>query len=224
MTYVQVAIDGPSGAGKSTISKAAARELGFVYIDTGAMYRAAGLKALRLGVKPGDAAEVEKFLPFLDIDIRHVDGVQKIFLDREDVSEKIRAPKVSIAASDISAIPAVRLAMVDMQRRLAQSHNVIMDGRDIGTYVLPGAKIKIFLTASVKDRADRRYIELREKGLDVAFADVLKDMEYRDKNDSSRAFAPLCPAEDATVIDTSGNALEKSVELIINHIKERLSQ
>ncbi len=219
---VQVALDGPAGAGKSTIAKRVAKDLGFIYIDTGAMYRAVALKAIKSGITPSDEKEVEKMLPILDIDIRHQDGVQKVFLDGEDVSEKIRTPEVSVAASDISAIPKVRLKMVDMQRDLAGSHNVIMDGRDIGTYVLPNAKIKIFLTASTEKRAERRYKELLEKGTSTTFEEVKKDMEYRDKNDSTRAFAPLKVADGAKVIDTSDLNLEESINTVIEHIKSEV--
>lgn len=219
---VQIAIDGPAGAGKSTISKLLAKELGYVYIDTGAMYRAVGLKVLRCGYSSKDAEAAEQVLKTLDIDIRPSAGAQKVFLDGEDVSELIRTPEVSIAASDVSAIPAVRLAMVELQRNLAASRNVIMDGRDIGTYVLPNADIKIFLTASPEDRALRRYRELIEKNVKADYDEVLNDMLYRDKNDSTRAMAPLCAAPDADIIDTTGNALEKSVEILREHIETRL--
>lgn len=220
---MQVAIDGPSGAGKSTLAKALAKELRFTYIDTGAMYRAVGLFVLRQGISTKDAAAIEGVLDEIEIEIMHDASGQQIWLSGENVTEKIRTPEVSIAASDVSAIPAVRLKLVELQRKLAEKCDVIMDGRDIGTYVLPSAPIKIFLTASDEERARRRYEELLAKGQDVTYEEVLKDMRYRDQNDSSRAFAPLKAAEDATVVDTSGNSFEESFDLLYQLIKERMS-
>ncbi|OQB15903.1 MAG: Cytidylate kinase [Firmicutes bacterium ADurb.Bin193] len=223
MANIRVAIDGPAGAGKSTISKIVAKELGFIYIDTGAMYRAVGLKAIRLGVDTKkDIPAITKLMDDIRIDIKYGEQGQIVILDGEDVTSKIRDPLVSIAASDVSAIPAVRLKLVELQRSLAKKDNVIMDGRDIGSYVLPDAEIKIFLTASVSDRAKRRYDELVLKGIDINLDDVKADIEYRDKNDSSRSFAPLTVAPDALVVDTTGNTLEQSVDLLIGIIKERL--
>ena len=218
----KIAIDGPAGAGKSTISKKVASSLGYVYIDTGAMYRTVGLKAVRCGIDTTDAKGVEKVLAGLDIDIRHEDVEQHIYLDGENVSDKIRTPEISMAASNVSAIPAVRVAMVDMQRKLAANHDVVMDGRDIGSFVLPDAEIKIFLTASAEARAKRRYKELIEKGESVSFEEVYNDMVQRDKNDSTRAVSPLVVAEGATVIDTSELNLEESVQKVITHIRSKI--
>ena len=181
----QVAIDGPGGAGKSTIAKAVAKELGWIYVDTGAMYRAVGLSALkrRLSIRQ-QQAEVEAMVPSLDIQLRFSEGCQRIFLDGEDVSEAIRTPEVSLAASDVSAISKVREALLERQRQLAETENVVMDGRDIGTVVLPHARVKLFLTASAEERARRRHRELAAKGEEVPFEQVLADLCYRDKLDS----------------------------------------
>ncbi len=217
----KIAIDGPAGAGKSSISKKVAKALGYIYIDTGAMYRTVGLKAVRCGIETTDAEGVSSILNDLDIDIRHEGVEQHIYLEGEDVSEKIRTPEISMAASNVSAIPAVRLAMVDMQRKLAQNHNVVMDGRDIASYVLPDAEVKIFLTASVEARAQRRFNELTEKGEKVDFEVVKADMIQRDKNDSTREFSPLTIAKDATVIDTSNLTFEESVTKVLEHIRSK---
>ena len=220
---INVAIDGPAGAGKSTISRRAAAALGFLYIDTGALYRTVGLYALRRGVNTKDAAAVEACLtPELQVELRFADGEQRMFLNGEDVSAAIRTPEASLAASDVSAVPAVRAYLFDLQKQMAHENNCIMDGRDIGTVVLPDAKVKIFLTASPEARAERRYDELIEKGMDVKYEDVLADMIQRDYNDSHRAIAPLKPADDAILLDTSGNTLEQSVELVTRTIKERI--
>lgn len=218
----KIAIDGPAGAGKSTISKKVASLLGFVYIDTGAMYRTVGLKAVRCGVDTNDEKGVIELLPSLDIDIRHEGVEQHIYLDGENVSDQIRTPQISMAASNVSRIPAVRLAMVDMQRKLAQNHDVVMDGRDIASYVLPDAEIKIFLTASVDARAKRRYDELLEKGENVSFEDVKNEMIQRDTNDSTREFAPLTIADGAEVIDTSELTLGESIDKVINYVRENI--
>lgn len=223
MATIKIAIDGPAGAGKSTISKMVAKQLGFIYIDTGAMYRAVGLAALRRKKDPKSAQEVESILDDLAIDIRHMGGDQQVYLDGENVSAEIRRPEVSVAASDVAVIPAVRLKLVELQRALAEKENVIMDGRDIGTYVLPNASVKVFLTASLEERARRRYEELLEKGYDGTLEAVKEDMSYRDKNDSGRDFAPLKPAEDSVIVDTTGNTLEQSVALIRQLIHERIS-
>ena len=222
MSTFKIAIDGPAGAGKSTIAKAAAKELKFVYIDTGAMYRAIGLAAIRAGVDPNkDVKGVEGLLPDIKIDISHSDAGQLVFLNGEDVSTEIRLPEVSVAASDVSKIPAVRSKLLDLQRSIAEKTDVIMDGRDIGTVVLPNADLKIFLTASVEERAMRRYKELCDKGIDCNFDEVKKDMEYRDKNDSEREIAPLKPAEESVLVDTTGNTLAESVSAILQIMKER---
>ena len=218
----KIAIDGPAGAGKSTISKKVAKELGYVYIDTGAMYRTVGLKAVRMGIDTTDEKAVSAILSDLDIDIRHEGVEQHIFLDGENVSGEIRTPEISMAASNVSAIGNVRVALVDMQRKLAANHDVVMDGRDIATFVLPDAEVKIFLTASVDARAERRYKELIEKGTEVSFEDVKKEMIQRDKNDSTRAVSPLKIAEDATVIDTSELNLEQSINKVVEFIRSKI--
>ena len=223
MSIINVAIDGPAGAGKSTISRAAAKELGFIYIDTGALYRTVGLNALRKGADVNDAESVIATLTDeLKVELRFIDGEQRMFLNEEDVSDKIRTPEVSSAASITSAVPEVRKYLFDLQKNLAKNNNCIMDGRDIGTVVLPDAKVKIFLTASPEARAQRRYDELIEKGMDVKYDDVLADMIKRDYDDSHRAIAPLKQADDAILADTSGNTLEESIALIIKIIKDNI--
>lgn len=220
---INVAIDGPAGAGKSTISKAAAKELGFIYIDTGALYRTVGLNALRSSADIEDPESIKKTLTSdLSVELRFIDGEQRMFLNGEDVSSEIRTPSASMAASKVSAVPAVREYLFDLQKKLAHENNCIMDGRDIGTVVLPDAKVKIFLTASPEARAKRRYKELVEKGMKVKFEDVLSEMKERDYNDSHRAIAPLKPASDAILLDTSDINLEESVALIIKTIKENI--
>lgn len=218
----KIAIDGPAGAGKSSISKKVAKALGYIYIDTGAMYRTVGLKAVRCGIDTKDSEGVASILPTLDIDIRHEGVEQHIFLDGENVSDQIRTPEISMAASNVSAIPAVRVALVDLQRKLADNHDVVMDGRDIGSFVLPDAEVKIFLTASVDARAERRYKELLEKGETVDFDAVKEDMILRDKQDSTRAVSPLVVADGATVIDTSKLNFEESVNAVIEHIRSNV--
>ena len=223
MSVINVAIDGPAGAGKSTISRAAAKELGFIYIDTGALYRTVGLNALRQGADVKDPESVIATLTDeLKVELRFIDGEQRMFLCGEDVSDKIRTPEVSSAASITSAIPEVRKYLFDLQKNLAKNNNCIMDGRDIGTVVLPDAKVKIFLTASPEARAQRRYKELTEKGMDVKYDDVLADMVKRDYDDSHRAIAPLKQADDAVLADTSDKTLQESIDLIINIIKDNI--
>ena len=220
---INIAIDGPAGAGKSTISRKAAAELGFIYIDTGALYRTVGLNALRKGADINDAESVVATLTDdLKVELKFVDGEQRMFLCGEDVSDKIRTPEVSSAASKTSAVPEVRKFLFDLQKQLAKENNCIMDGRDIGTVVLPDADVKIFLTATPEARAERRYLELKEKGMDVKYEDVLSDMIKRDYDDSHRAIAPLRQADDAVLADTSGNTLEQSIDLILTIIKERI--
>ncbi len=219
----QVAIDGPGGAGKSTIAKAVAKELGWIYVDTGAMYRAVGLSALKRGLSiRQQQAEVEAMMPSLDIQLRFSEGCQRIFLEGEDVSEAIRTPEVSLAASDVSAISKVREALLERQRQLAETENVVMDGRDIGTVVLPHARVKLFLTASAEERARRRHRELAAKGEEVPFEQVLADLCYRDKQDSTRAAAPLRMAKDAVLVDTTGLSLEQSTAKVLELIRERI--
>ncbi len=221
---VAVAIDGPSGAGKSTIARILAAELGFVYVDTGALYRTIGLAVLRRNLDPNDEQQVVGLLPELTVSLGYVDGSQRVFLNGEDVSGCIRSPEVSMAASAVSALPPVRRFLFDLQQDTARRQNVIMDGRDIGTVVLPFAEVKIFLTASDEDRARRRFEEFQAKGISTSYEAVLKDMKERDYNDSHRAAAPLRPAEDAVRIDTTGNTLEQSVELLKALVSERLKE
>ncbi len=222
MATFKIAIDGPAGAGKSTIAKLAASELGIVYVDTGAMYRAIGLACIRAGINPDkEVLKVEMLLPDINVEIAHSEGGQSVFLNGEDVSVEIRLPEVSVAASDVSRIPAVRAKLLELQRGLAEKTDVIMDGRDIGTVVLPNAQLKIFLTASVEERAQRRFRELIEKGVECDFDSVKADMEYRDKNDSEREIAPLKPAEESIIVDTTGKSLDESVEWIMQIITEK---
>lgn len=220
---VAIALDGPAGAGKSSIAKRAAKALDFIYVDTGALYRTIGLAATRKGVEPKPSAEVEKLLSEITVDLTFNDkGEQIVLLDGEDVSGLIRTPEASMMASRISAVPSVRAYLLDLQRNMAKSHNVIMDGRDIGTVVLPDAKVKIFLTASPEARAQRRYKELCEKGMDVKYEDILNDVITRDYNDSHRETAPLKPAEGCVTVDTTELDFEQSVEKIISVIKENI--
>lgn len=218
---IAVAIDGPSGAGKSTIARAAAQQLGYLYIDTGALYRSVGLFALRQGADPGANGQVEMLLPQIDLTLRHEKGVQQVYLNGENVSSEIRHPPVSMAASQVAAHPAVRQFLLELQRKIARENNVIMDGRDIGTVVLPDAQVKIFLTASAQARAKRRFLELREKGEQVTFEEVLKDIEKRDYNDSHREAAPLCQAPDAVLADTTTLDLEASIQLVKDIIQKK---
>ena len=215
------AIDGPAGAGKSTIAKLLAAKLGILYLDTGAMYRAVGLKALNTGVNISDASAVEKMLADTEIDVRQEDGVQHIYLDGDDVSAAIRENRVSKAASDISAVPCVRYKMVELQREIASKCDTVLDGRDIGTFVLPNAEHKIFLTASADERARRRYTELKAKGSVLTFEQIKEDIVKRDYNDSHRALAPLKKADDATEVDTTSMTIDEVVEKICTLIGER---
>lgn len=220
MSFVSVAIDGPSGAGKSTIAKAVARALGYTYVDTGAIYRTVGVYVYEKGVSPKDAAAVTALLPDIKIEIVPRDDAQHMILNGRDVTDKIREHVISQYASDVSAIPAVRAFLLDMQRAFAASGNVIMDGRDIGTVVLPDATVKIFLSADATERARRRHRELSEKGQDIPFETVLADLEARDANDAGRAVAPLVPAKDAVLADTTQLTLEESIALVRNLIEK----
>ena len=225
MKIINVAIDGPSGAGKSTLARLAAKKFGFIYIDTGAMYRASALKMLNLKIDiKNDIPSVIKAIADTKIEISHIDGNQHIYLDGADVTNLIRTPEVSMGASNIAVIKEVRLKLVDLQREIAKNHSCIMDGRDIGTYVLPDADIKIFLTASAEKRAKRRFDELLEKGENVTFDEVWCDIKKRDKHDEERAFAPLKPAGDSILADTSELNLAESERLIENIISERLEK
>lgn len=220
---IAIAIDGPAGAGKSTIAKLAAKELSFIYVDTGALYRAIGLCAYRNNIGSKDADAIIEMIKDINVSLAFNDkGEQIVLLNGEDVSSLIRTPEISMYASDVSAIPQVRAFLLDLQRNMAKTNNVIMDGRDIGTVVLPDAKIKIFLTASPEVRAKRRYDELIEKGMDVKFDDVLSDVITRDYNDSHRETAPLKPASDSVIVDTSDLDLKQSVDKLISIMKERM--
>ena len=220
---IAVAIDGPAGAGKSTIARHAAKELGYIYVDTGALYRAIGLYMLEHGASTSQKEEVVPLLKDVKVELAFQNGEQRVILCGEDVSGKIRTAEVSMAASNVSAIPAVREFLFSLQQEIAKRNNVVMDGRDIGTVVLPGAQVKIFLTASPEDRARRRYEEMLQKGMQANYDEVLADLKVRDYNDSHREIAPLVPAEDAVTVDTTGNTLEKSVKLLTDIIKEKLS-
>ena len=217
---MKVAIDGPAGAGKSSIAKAVSKKLGFVYIDTGAMYRAVAVYAIENGIEIKEENFTKEVLDAIKIDIAYEDETQKIYLLGKDVSERIREADVSIGASNVAVIPAVRLKLVELQRTLAEKTSVIMDGRDIGTYVLPDAEVKIFLTASSDVRAKRRLLEMKEKGMEADFETVKRDIEYRDKNDSEREFAPLKQAEDAVLVDTSDMTIEEVIDRITEIIRE----
>lgn len=223
MKTIAIAIDGPAGAGKSTLAKALAKELQYIYVDTGALYRAIGLYTLRQEKDPHDVAAVTPLLAGLQVELRFENGEQHVYANGEDVSGEIRTPAVSMAASAVSAIPAVRQFLFDLQRDIAQKNCVIMDGRDIGTVVLPWAQIKIFLSASPEARARRRFDELKEKGQEVSFDEVLADMQKRDYDDTHRAIAPLKQAEDAVPVDTSALSLEQSIALLTTIVKERLA-
>ena len=218
-----IAIDGPAGAGKSTLARRIAGELGYIYVDTGALYRTVALYLLRQHIDPADTDKVEAALPGIRVDIRFAEGLQQVYLNGENVSGQIRTPEVSMMASASSALPAVRRFLLEQQRELARTHDVVMDGRDIGTVVLPQADVKIFLTASAEERARRRYEELMEKGQEVTFQDVLRDMKQRDAQDENRAVAPLKPADDAIRVDTTGDTLEQSVARMIGIIRQRLA-
>ena len=224
MGNFSVAIDGPAGAGKSTLAKAAARAMGFIYVDTGAIYRTVGFAAKRAGIAPDDAAGVTALLPGLSIDITYIGDTQHMLLDGEDVSDWIRTPEMSDYASNVSAMPAVRAYLMDMQRQMAERYNVIMDGRDIGTVVLPNAGLKVFLTAAVEKRAARRHLELAEKGINTTFEEVLRDMRIRDERDSNRENAPLRDAEDAVILDTGDLTLEESIQALLDLIQARMSE
>ncbi len=217
----QIAIDGPSATGKSTLAKALAKELSFIYIDTGAMYRAVGLYNIRKNIDLNNEADVVNTLKDISINIKYIDKEQRIFLNGEDVSNQIREEKVGTAASIVSTYKKVREVLVDLQRSLANVQNVIMDGRDIGTVVLPNASLKIFLTASSEERTKRRYLELKEKGKDVSIEDVAKELKERDERDTKRANSPLTKAEDAILVDTTNMNIEKTIKHIKNLYEKR---
>ena len=222
MSTIRVAVDGPSGAGKSTLARAAAAALGFLYVDTGAIYRTVGLSVRDREVDPGDEAAVAEMLPSLRIELRYDgEGGQRMLLNGRDVSGEIRLPEISRYASAVSALPVVRAYLMETQRDLARKHDVIMDGRDIGTVVLPDAEVKVFLTASAQARAERRCRELEERGTPQPFEEVLRDIEDRDFRDTHREAAPLRRAEDAALLDTSALDFRQSLEALVEIIRER---
>ena len=221
--FYSIAVDGPAGAGKSSLSKKLAEVYSLVYLDTGAIYRTVGLACYRRGVDRKDETAVSAVLPELDIRIRYnEEGQQRMILNGEDVSEAIRMPEISLCASEVSALPACRAYLLDMQRRFAREYNVILDGRDIGTVVLPNADLKIYLTASSEARAKRRFLELQQKGVEANFEEVLRDIILRDEQDMNRAIAPLRQAEDAVLVDTSELNLQESLEALCALVDERL--
>ena len=225
MKYQSIAIDGPSGAGKSTLAKQLARELGFLYVDTGAIYRTVGLFAKQENADPDDSQAVAALLSRLDIRMAYDgDGLQRMYLNGADVTDDIRRNEISYYASRVSALPEVRAFLLDMQRRLAREHNVIMDGRHIGTVVLPDADLKIYLTADAADRAHRRYLELLERGEQVDEAQILRDVVERDEHDIHRTVSPLKKAEDAVVVDTTGNSREESYSQLLTVIRDKLNR
>ena len=219
---IRIAIDGPGGAGKSTVAKVLAKDYNILYLDTGAMYRACGLKALRLGIDPKDGEGVAKILPQLNVKVEYRDGKQHTILDEEDVSLAIRENAVSMAASNISAHHCVRVKMVEMQREIASKMSCVLDGRDIGSAVLPNAKFKFFITADSKVRAERRYKELQERGEHVDFEKLHQEIVLRDKQDSEREFSPLVCAKDAVVIDTSNMSVDEAVAIIKKTIQSKI--
>lgn len=221
---INVAIDGPSGAGKSTIARKVAQMIGFIYVDTGALYRAIGYFAFNAGIALEEIDKITDLLSDINVTLGYEDGVQKVYLNGQDVSSEIRLPAISMYASAVSALGEVRAFLFDLQKSIASENNVIMDGRDIGTVVLPNADVKIFLTASVDDRATRRYDELVSKGQDVSYEDIKNDIVTRDYNDTNREIAPLKQATDAILVDTTGNELEKSIAIIFDVIKNAVKK
>lgn len=221
---INIAIDGPSGAGKSTIAKEIAKKKGYIYVDTGALYRSIGLWVARKGIAKDDREAVIAELANIKLELKYVDSVQRVYLNGEDVSDLIRTPEISMYASAVSAVVQVREFLLDLQRDMAKRHNVIMDGRDIGTVILPDATVKIFMTASPEGRARRRYKELLEKGVDTTYEQVLSDMAERDKNDSTRDVAPAVAAEDAIHFDNSADGIEQSVNELIAIIDKAIEE
>lgn len=218
---IHIAIDGPAGAGKSTVAKALAKKLNIIYVDTGALYRTIGYSAFANGVSKEDKDGIISLLNDISIELGYDNGVQRVFLNGEDLGDRIRLPEISMYASAVSAIPEVRAFLLDTQRSIARRNSVVMDGRDIGTVILPDADVKIFLTASPEERARRRYDELVAKGKQVTFEEVRDDMLARDKNDSTRDVAPAIPAEDAVILDNTGYTLEESVDAVIEIIRSK---
>lgn len=220
--HIAVAIDGPAGAGKSTIARAAAAQLGYIYVDTGALYRAVAWYVVDRGIDPQDSPAVIAALPGLQLDLRYIDGVQRVFVGERDVSDFIRTPEMSMGSSAVSALPEVRDFLMETQRSLARRNDVIMDGRDIGTVVLPDAQVKVYLTASAQVRARRRHAELAQKGEQMTYEQILADIEQRDYNDSHRAVAPLKMADDAHLLDTGDMDIQQSVAALVALIKSSL--
>lgn len=223
MSHYQIAIDGPSGSGKSTLARSVARKLGILYLDTGAMYRACALRAMDLNISPKDEQNVVKMLEKLQMDILFENGKQRVILNGEDVTDRIRRPGVSVAASDISSLIPVREKMVQMQREIAAEKNMILNGRDIGSYVLPEAAYKFFLTADPEERARRRLEEMAVRGVsDLRIEDVLADIKYRDRQDSTRAFAPLVRTKEAIVIDTTTNTPAETLAELLSYLPDEV--
>jgi cytidylate kinase len=218
---IRIAIDGPSGSGKSTLAKAIAKELGIIYVDTGALYRTVGYFVYANGKDPHNSEEVEALLPNISIDLKYENGAQSVILNGEDLGDKIRMPQMSMYASAVSTIPAVREFLLEMQKKIARENSVVMDGRDIGTVIIPDADLKIFLTASNETRANRRTLELQAKGICISFEEVLNDMIERDKQDKNRDIAPAIPASDAIIFDNSVMSVEESVNEIKRLINDR---
>lgn len=222
MRTISVAIDGPSGAGKSTLAKSISSKIGYVYVDTGALYRTIGYHVFRLGIDPKDQVAVEAVLPDIQVEMNYGDdGLQHMLLNGQDVTKEIRLPEISMYASAVSAHPPVRAFLLEMQRHLAQTNNVIMDGRDIGTVVLPDAQVKVFLTATAEERARRRYLELEERGTPQSYESVFQDIQQRDYNDSHRAAAPLKQADDAVLLDTTELSFAESEQALMKIIEEK---
>lgn len=220
---IKIAIDGPSGAGKSSLAKSLAKQLGLIYVDTGALYRAVGLYMLRAGIDPTDARLVAEQLNQITVELKYIDGVQRVYLCGEDVSDEIRTPTVAKYASDVSAIREVRAFLLDTQRNIAAANSVVMDGRDIGTVIMPDADVKIFLTASTEARALRRYSELVQKGASVSYEEIYSGIKQRDANDSGRAIAPAIPAEDAVLLDNSNYEAEETLAAAVAIVREKLA-
>ena len=223
MKIINIAIDGPAGAGKSSLAKGVAAKLGYTYIDTGALYRAVAYEVLKANISPTDIDSIKKILPEMNVYFKHIDGVQKVFVNGEDVSGKIRTNEISSAASTVSAFNEVRAFLLDLQRNIAKTESIVMDGRDIGTVVLPDADVKIFLTASAEERAIRRYEEQKSTPNAVSYEEILKTMRIRDKNDAERAVSPLMPAEDAVLLDNSGFEQEQTLQAVLDIIGKKIN-
>lgn len=218
----KIAIDGPSGAGKSSVAKALSKKIGIVYVDTGALYRTVGYYIRSVGADPKLAEQVTPHLKDINIEVKYENGSQYVYLNGENLGDKIREPEISMYASAVSAIPAVRAFLLETQKSVARANNVVMDGRDIGTVILPDAEVKIFLTASVECRAKRRVLELKEKGMEAKYEDVLAEMIERDNNDKNRDVAPAVPADDAVILDNSDLTMEETLDRIIEIAKQRI--